>query len=196
MAKVWHVQWWWCSTRSNEQPRGNGAAWWRGATRACRGERLMGANEKREGGDGGTGCVRARQRRARAAQGQQRQEHDAASQPIERARECVSESSRSEGQRESNERNTQPPAAKRRQVRGRANVSSTWRLLLAGAMLARFLFCLSLDRHSLVVVSYRCCCCFAPPLFVCHAARLVFYHRVRHPITACSGSRDQIQQGD
>ena len=40
----------------------------------------MGANEKRERG-GGTGCVRARQRGARAAPGQQRQEHDAASQP-------------------------------------------------------------------------------------------------------------------
>jgi len=47
----------------------------------------MGANEKREGDDGGTGYERARQRRARAAQGQQRQEHDAASQPSERARE-------------------------------------------------------------------------------------------------------------
>jgi len=154
MAKVWHVQWWWCSTRSNEQPRGNGAAWWRGATRACREERLMGANEKREGDDGGTGYVRARQRRARAAQGQQRQEHDAASQPSERAREreCVSESSRSEGQKESNERNTRTSSKAKAGERGRANVSSTCRLLfcLAGALLALFCLC---DRHSLVVVS-------------------------------------------
>jgi len=64
----------------------------------------MGANEKREGGDGGIGYVRARQRRARAAQGQQRQEHDAASRPSERTcervieRECASESSSTEGQ--------------------------------------------------------------------------------------------------
>jgi len=76
----------WCSTRSHEQPRGYGAAWCRDATRACREERLMGANEKREGG-GGTGNVRPRQRRARAAQGQQRQGHDAASQSSERERE-------------------------------------------------------------------------------------------------------------
>jgi len=47
----------------------------------------MGANEKREGGEGGTGCVRGRQRRARAVQGQQRQGHDAASQSSERERE-------------------------------------------------------------------------------------------------------------
>jgi len=44
----------------------------------------MGSNEKQEGD--GTENVRARQKSARAAQGQQRQEHDAASQPSESAR--------------------------------------------------------------------------------------------------------------
>ena len=64
------------STRSNEQPRGNegrldGVVQHQ---RSCRGERKMGANEKREE-CGSIGNVRARKRSSRAAQDRQRQEH-------------------------------------------------------------------------------------------------------------------------
>ena len=64
------------STRSNEQPRGNegrldGVVQHQ---RSCRGERKMGANEKREE-CGSIGNVRARKRCSRGAQDQQRQEH-------------------------------------------------------------------------------------------------------------------------